>query len=154
MDLAISALPSEADIRLAFSGCARNKLGCEHLPECRIFLTPSEVGTTRHEVSCIREGRDYPDGRAIASAGQGTLDKLRIPRATFYRWYDRYREGGPEALGDHRSRPDRVWNRIPDNVRRQIIDLALDLPELSPRELAVRLALHRGLEALCHHVRR
>jgi len=67
-----------------------------------------------------------------------TLDKLGIPRATFYRWYDRYRDGGPEALADHRSRPDRVWNRIPDGVRRQIIDLALELPELSPRELAVR----------------
>ncbi len=34
-----------------------------------------------------------------------TLDKLRIPRATFYRWYDRYREGGIEALADRRSRP-------------------------------------------------
>ena len=67
-----------------------------------------------------------------------TLDKLGIPRATFYRWYDRYRDGGPEALADHRSRPDRVCNRIPDDVRRQIIDLALELPELSPRELAVR----------------
>ena len=66
-----------------------------------------------------------------------TLGKLGIPRATFYRWYDRHREGGPEALGDRRSRPDRVWNRIPDDVRRQIIDLALELPELSPRELAV-----------------
>src|SRR5215472_12167754 len=62
-----------------------------------------------------------------------TLDKLGIPRATFYRWYDRYREGGPEALADHRSRPDRVWNRIPDDVRRQIIALALEVPELSPR---------------------
>ena len=67
-----------------------------------------------------------------------TLDKLGIPRATFYRWYDRYREGGIEALADHRSRPDRVWNRIPDDVRGQIIDLALEVPELSPRELAVR----------------
>src|SRR5271167_67693 len=67
-----------------------------------------------------------------------TLDKLGIPRATFYRWYDRYRAGGPEALNDHRSRPDRVWNRIPDDVRGQIIDLALQVPELSPRELAVR----------------
>jgi transposase-like protein len=27
-----------------------------------------------------------------------TLDKLGIPRATFYRWYDRYRGGGIEAL--------------------------------------------------------
>jgi putative transposase len=65
-----------------------------------------------------------------------TLDKLGIPRATC--WYDRYREGGPEALDDRRSRPNRVWNRIPDDVRRQIIDLALEVPELSPRELAVR----------------
>jgi len=72
-----------------------------------------------------------------------TLDKLGIPRATFYRWYERYREGGPEALDDRRSRPDRVWNRIPDDVRRQIIDLALDLPELSPRELAVRFTDER-----------
>ena len=67
-----------------------------------------------------------------------TLDKLGIRRATFYRWYDRYRKGGVEALADRRSRPDRVWNRIPDDVRGQIINLALELPELSPRELAVR----------------
>ncbi len=72
-----------------------------------------------------------------------TLDKLGIPRATFYRWYDRYRTGGPEALADHRSQPDRVWNRIPDDVRGQIIDLALELPELSPRELAVRFTDER-----------
>jgi len=72
-----------------------------------------------------------------------TLDKLGIPRATFYRWYDRYREGGVEALADHQSRPDRVWNRIPDDVRSQIIDLALELPELSPRELAVRFTDER-----------
>src|SRR6187455_197202 len=51
--------------------------------------------------------------------------------------------GGIEALADHRSKPDRVWNRIPDDVRGQIIDLALDLPELSPRELAVRFTDER-----------
>jgi transposase-like protein len=58
-----------------------------------------------------------------------TLDKLGIPRATFYRWYDRHREGDVEALADHRSRPNRVWNRIPDDVRGQIIDLALVCPQ-------------------------
>jgi len=67
-----------------------------------------------------------------------SLEKLGIPRATFYRWYDRYRSGGPEALGDRRPRPDRVWNRIPDDVRKRIIGVALECPELSPRELAVR----------------
>ena len=55
-----------------------------------------------------------------------TQDKLGIPRTTFYRWYDRYRAGAPEAPTDHRSRPDRVWNRIPDDVRGQIIDMALE----------------------------
>ena len=54
-----------------------------------------------------------------------TLEKLGIPRATFHRWYDRYRLGGPEALEDRRSRPSRVWNRIPNSVRQQIVDLAL-----------------------------
>jgi putative transposase len=39
--------------------------------------------------------------------------------------------------------PDRVWNRIPDDVRGQIIDLALEAPELSPRELAVRFTDER-----------
>ena len=67
-----------------------------------------------------------------------TLDKLGIPRATFYRWYDRYLTGGVEALADHRSRPDRVWNRIPDPIRAEIVDLALRETDLSPRELAVR----------------
>ena len=67
-----------------------------------------------------------------------TLDKLGVPRTTFYRWYDRYQIGGPSALEDRSPRPSRVWNRIPDDVRQRIVDLALDVPELSPRELAVR----------------
>ena len=67
-----------------------------------------------------------------------TLEKLGIPRSSFYRWYDRYQRGGPEALADRPSRPDRIWNRIPEAIRCQIVDLALDQPELSPRELAVR----------------
>ncbi len=67
-----------------------------------------------------------------------TLEKLSIAKATFYRWYDLYRCRGSEALEDHRSRPSRVWNRIPDEVRERVINLALDEPTLSPRELAVR----------------
>ena len=67
-----------------------------------------------------------------------TLDQLGIPRRTFYRWYDRYLEGGPEALTDRPSTPSKVWNRIPENIHDQIIELALEQSELSPRELAVR----------------
>lgn len=67
-----------------------------------------------------------------------TLATLGIPRTTFYRWYDRYRTGGIEALADHRSRPDRVRNGIPETIRAEIVELALRETELSPRELAVR----------------
>jgi len=67
-----------------------------------------------------------------------TLDKLGIPRTTFYRWYELYQTGGVDALEDRSPMPGRVWNRIPDEVRDKIIDLALDEPELAPRELAVR----------------
>jgi transposase InsO family protein len=73
-----------------------------------------------------------------------TLARLGIPRASFYRWYDLYREGGPEALEDRPSRLDRVWNRIPDEVRSRIVGLALEAPELSPRELAVRFTDTQG----------
>jgi putative transposase len=67
-----------------------------------------------------------------------TLTKLGIPRATFYRWYDRHRQGGPDALADRVPRAERVWNRIPQAVRDSVIQLALDEPALSPRELAAR----------------
>ena len=72
-----------------------------------------------------------------------TLDKLGVARRTFYRWYDRYLEGGPEALADKPSSPSRVWNRIPKVIHDQIIDLALEQSELSPRELAVRFTDER-----------
>jgi transposase InsO family protein len=67
-----------------------------------------------------------------------TLAQIGVPPATFYRWYDLYQTGGPEALEDRSPKPGRVWNRIPDDVRDRIVQLALDEPELSPRELAVR----------------
>ena len=69
-----------------------------------------------------------------------TLAQLGVSRATFYRWYDQYRGGGPAALEDRPCWPGRVWNRIPDEIRLRILDLALETPELSPRELAVRFA--------------
>jgi putative transposase len=66
-----------------------------------------------------------------------TLERLGIPRSTFHRWYDRFLTGGVDALEDRSPRPGRVWNRIPQDVRDRIVELALEMPELSPRELAV-----------------
>jgi putative transposase len=67
-----------------------------------------------------------------------TLAQIDVSRPTFYRWYDLYHRFGEAGLKDRRSGPKRpAWNRIPDDVRAKIIDLAVDLPELSPRQLAV-----------------
>ena len=78
-----------------------------------------------------------------------TLDKLGIPGTTFYRWYDRYRAFGEAGLEDRTCGPSRVWNRILGDVRDQSVKLALDEPELSPRELAVTFTdtLKLALEA-------
>src|ERR1700731_1117508 len=67
-----------------------------------------------------------------------TLQMLGIKPSTFYRWYDRFRSGGLEALEDKPSKPDRVWNRIPDDIRQRVVMMAFEQPELSPRELATR----------------
>ena len=73
-----------------------------------------------------------------------TLDKLGISKTSFYRWYDRYQAFGAAGLEDRNLGPGRVWNRIPDGVRSQIIELALEEPELSQRELAVKFTDANG----------
>ena len=73
-----------------------------------------------------------------------TLDKLGISKTSFYRWYYRYQAFGAAGLEDRNLGPGRVWNRIPDGVRSQIIELALEEPELSPRELAVKFTDANG----------
>ena len=62
--------------------------------------------------------------RSHLSARQ-TLDKIGIPRPSFYRWYDIFLDGGFDALEDKHSRPSRVWSRIPDKIRNRIIDMHL-----------------------------
>ncbi|MCW2286701.1 transposase-like protein [Rhodoblastus acidophilus] len=58
-----------------------------------------------------------------------TLEKLGIPRSTFYRWLDQLHAGGPEALADRPSRPGRIWNRLPETIQRDIVVMALEAPD-------------------------
>ena len=73
-----------------------------------------------------------------------TLAPIGIPRSTFYDWYSRYQEGGIEALVDGKPRPRRIWNKIPDKIETAIVNLALEEPDLSPRELAVNFTDTQG----------
>jgi len=73
-----------------------------------------------------------------------TLEMLGVSRPTFYRWYDLYSRFGDASLEDRTSHPGRVWNRIPDQVRQDMLEMALARPELSPRELAVTFTDERA----------
>ena len=68
-----------------------------------------------------------------------TLKELGIPRSTFYNWYERFRMGGSKGLEPRKPDRKHYWNKIPDTVRGKVIDLALEVPELSPRELACKM---------------
>ncbi len=65
-----------------------------------------------------------------------TLEELDVPRSTFYRWYDRYQQAGYEGLADRQPGPRQFWNRIPDTVREHVVEVALERPDQSPRQLA------------------
>lgn len=67
-----------------------------------------------------------------------TLPKIGVLRSPIYRWCDLYRQFGDEGLEDHRSWQGCAWNRILDEVRNQVLGMALERTELSPRELAVK----------------
>ena len=67
-----------------------------------------------------------------------------LKRLAFYRWYALYQAGESEALDDRHPKPERVWNRIPEDVPARTIKLALDQSALSSRELAVRFTYTEG----------
>lgn len=80
------------------------------------------------EVIHLVETADQPVKRTLAELG--------IPRSSFYRWYERYRVAGAAGLADQSPGPRRFWNRIPEAVRAQGVELALERPDQSPRQLA------------------
>ena len=65
-----------------------------------------------------------------------TLIELNINRSTFYEWYGRYQQGGYEALANRYRPPKQFWNQIPPWERQRVVEIALEHPEKSPRELA------------------
>jgi transposase InsO family protein len=67
-----------------------------------------------------------------------TLRHLGVPRSTFYGWYQRYESEGFEGLHDQKPAPRPRWNAIPKAIQDEVLGMALESTELSPRELACR----------------
>lgn len=65
-----------------------------------------------------------------------TLNELGVNRSSFYRWYKAYRDYGYEGLVSQSKSPRQFWNKLPESVKEQCLEVALEHPELSPRELA------------------
>jgi transposase InsO family protein len=68
-----------------------------------------------------------------------TLAELTINRSTFYKWYRRYQESGYDALANRYRPPKQFWNAIPPWEKQRVVEIALEHPEMSPRELACHI---------------
>jgi transposase InsO family protein len=73
-----------------------------------------------------------------------TLRELGVARSTFYVWYRRYAERGYAGLENRKPGPRRFWNQIPEREKQWVRKIALEKPELSPRELAWHITDKRG----------
>jgi putative transposase len=86
------------------------------------------TASEKMEIIRLVEGTDLPI--------RVTLRQLGVPRSTFYGWYERYVELGFNGLHDKKPAPRPRWNAIPETVQEDVLDLALERTDLSPRELA------------------
>lgn len=71
-----------------------------------------------------------------------TIKELHVSKSSFYNWYNRYLQGGPDALEDKKSKS--TWNKIPESYKAKVIELALDRTGDSPREVATFMTDHSG----------
>lgn len=75
---------------------------------------------------------------------RATLLELGINRSSFYGWYKRYLQGGYDGLAKKAGSTRGYWNQVPDQQRNQVIEHALERPDLSCRELAWQIIDHQG----------
>ena len=59
-----------------------------------------------------------------------TLKEVGIHRSTFYNWYRGYLEDGVEGLGPKKPKARSFWNKIPVEVKEQVVQQALEQTEL------------------------
>jgi len=67
-----------------------------------------------------------------------TLKGLGIHKSTFYKWYHAWTQKGADGLNPKR-RTRQQWNSIPEEQKQLVVEVALEHPVLSPRELSVKI---------------
>jgi len=94
------------------------------------------------------KGRDKMDViRVVESSGLSTksaLEKINIPRGTYYRWKKKLRLHGAKGLEDMRPHHRRMWNQLTPDEENTIMEVALLNPEWSSREISLNISDRRG----------
>src|SRR5690349_8617070 len=75
---------------------------------------------------------------------QATLQELGINRSTFYQWYKSYLQAGYDGLASQACHRRGYWNQVPAGQRNRVVELALERPDLSCRELAWHITDNQG----------
>lgn len=94
------------------------------------------TASERLEIIRMVEGSDLPV--------RSTLRHLGVARSTFYDWYQRFLDSGPDGLEDRRPSKRRHWNRVPQRVKDALLKMALERTDLSARELALTYTDEHG----------
>jgi transposase InsO family protein/transposase-like protein len=68
-----------------------------------------------------------------------TLREIGLNKSTFYNWYKIYSDEGIDGLAPCKRTSNRQWNTIPQEQKNLVVELALEYPHLSSRELAYKL---------------
>lgn len=74
-----------------------------------------------------------------------TLRELAIRKSTFYNWYNLFLEKGEAGFFLSPNSSRRQWNSIPEEEKNLVVEIALDYPELSSRELAYKMTDEQGI---------
>ncbi len=62
------------------------------------------------------------------------LEQLNVLRSSFYEWYRQSLKDGEDGLSPRKRERRQFWGRIPEQVRGQTMELALEYPDQSSRE--------------------
>jgi putative transposase len=84
----------------------------------------------KYEIIQLVDGSDLSANR--------TLKELGLHKRTYYNWYKRYLRDGYDGLAPAKGRTQ-IWNKIPLVERKNVVEEALEHPELSSRELSAHI---------------
>src|SRR5262249_3824337 len=103
------------------------------------------MGRTLHEVFRIREVRDHRTGGTVVALNAPDTGSNRDPEIDVLRLVQPIPGGRHRSSGGWQAATAaRIWNKIADKIETAIVNLALEEPDLSRRELAVNFTDTKG----------